>query len=611
MPGPWLHHLERKDAATAPDDAYCLSETEMYRCLAILFVVQLLLGTHRMCASATRPGANPDTAFDSVEAERGGQELALEQSDRRFIPFAGKRVGKIRIRTLAVFGASVDDTSRVTTSRLLRFLNNLNFETRESTIRRNLLFKEGDAIDPVRLADSERILRNLPWIADALIIVLDDQASDDPAELVIIVKESWSLMLSGSLKEGNRLKVSLTERNVLGLGHRVSGALTLTPDAGSRVDTKYSAQNIRGSFVDADMAYFTMPDEREVGLTLTRDLVSPVLRYAGGVGVSGNSIRAADSLSSTADSESRLVDLWAGRRFLLWRNQTGIDLHRILFASARVRRVHFNKRPSVMAPALYRYYDTNHVLGSLALIQSRYYRTSLLYEYGRTEDIPYGFLARVTYGLAVEEEVRNHYGAATLAGGEKIRGFGYGGGELRIGGYPKSGRLERGAIRFRTLYISNLLSAGGFRFRQFMNAEYIAGIRRAAGSSISFMGDEGVRGVVYDGSVSASRRLKLNFESVVFSPWRMRGLTVALFTFADLDFLGSGRKSLLTQDCYSGLGAGLRLRKDSYGIGSVQLRFAWYPNLPVEHDAHSFTSFGERRLRAIELLSGTPEIVEY
>jgi hypothetical protein len=130
----------------------------------------------------------------------------------------------------------------------------------------------------------------------------------------------------------------------------------------------------------------------------------------------------------------------------------------------------------------------DHVLGSVTYIQSWYYRANLLYNFGRTEDIPYGLLARVTYGLADEEFTRSHYASATLAAGEKIGRLGYGVGEVRIGGHPRDGRIEQGVIRLRTLYFSNLLQAGRFRLRQFVNAEYTAGIHRFADDSIDFNG---------------------------------------------------------------------------------------------------------------------------
>lgn len=284
---------------------------------------------------------------------------------------------------------------------------------------------------------------------------------------------------------------------------------------------------------------------------------------------------------------------------------------RILFLSGRARHLVFTDRPPVTLSTFNEYHDIDHYLGSLSYIQSRSYRTTLLYNFGRTEDIPYGFLARVTYGLADEEFTRSEYLAATIAGGEKIGAHGYGAVEVRIGGYPRRGDIEQGVVRLRTLYFTNLLHAEGFQFRQFFRAAYTAGIHRYADDGINFEGDEGIRGVVYNRDVTGNKRFLLNLESVVFAPWRAHGVTFAFFTFVDLDFIGEGRESLLVQRGYSGLGLGVRLYKKGFGFGPVQLRFAWYPSLPIDHDEFSYTAFVEDRFESIEFFWGGPEIVGY
>jgi len=111
--------------------------------------------------------------------------------------------------------------------------------------------------------------------------------------------------------------------------------------------------------------------------------------------------------------------------------------------------------------------------------------------------------------------------------------------------------------------------------------------------------------------VTGSKRLQVSLETLAFTPWRVRGVTFAFFTFADLDIIGSGHRSILAQDYYSGLGLGVRLHKDAYGIGPVELRFAWYPRLPIDHATFSYTASGEKRFQPIEFLGIMPEIVEY
>ncbi|MBN1423182.1 hypothetical protein JXA88_01375 [Candidatus Fermentibacteria bacterium] len=579
----------------------------------ILLLLQLALAACHVGVSAEHVESIAGPEPDSAEVERSERDPVLERSDLKFIDYAGKHIRRMRIRKLDVFGPSVDDTSRETLSRPESLLNHLNFQTRETTIRRTLLFREGDAIDPFRLADSERILRKLGFIGDARIDVALIPGSVDSVDVQVIVKEAWTLRLSGSLKEGNRLGAGLTEQNLLGLGHQVSMAATLTPHATPRLgfDTDYSVQNIHGSFITGKLKYVRVPEEETAGLAFSRELVSPILRYVGGLDLRRTSTTVPDSLPSAADNTYGLVDLWAGRPVHQWHIQREPGRRGILFLSGRLRRLRFTRRPPVTPSTFYQYRNMEHVLGSVTYIQSWYYRANLLYNFGRTEDIPYGLLARVTYGLADEEFTRTHYASATLAAGERISGLGYGIGELRIGGNPRGGEIEHGVIRLRTLYFSRLLQVGGFRFRQFINAEYTAGIHRFADDSIDFYGDESIRGVVYNSDVAGSKRLQLNLETVAFTPWRAQGVTFAFFTFADLDFIGSGRRSILAQDCYSGLGLGVRLHKDGFGIGPVQLRFAWYPRLPIDHDAYSCAAFGEKRFRSIELLGIRPEIVEH
>ncbi len=585
----------------------------MYRHLTILLLLHLTVGASPSRGSAAQDEPEARARPDSAEVERSGQEPVLERTDLKFLAYAGKHVRKIRVMNLDVFGASVDDTTLVTKSRLGGFLNHLNFRTRETTVRQTLLFGEGDAIDPFRLADSERILRNLAFIADARVFVVQIPGSGDSVDVGVIVKETWTLKLSETLREGNRLKVSLAEQNLLGLGHQVYVAGTLDPKATPRLgfDASYSMQNIRGSFITGSLEYAKLSGKETAALTMSRELVSPVLRYAGGLDLIRTSISEPDSQPSVASNSSELVDIWAGRQIYQRRSQKETGTPRILFVSGRVRHLKFTRRPPVTPSTYYQYQNMDHVLGSLTYIHNWHYRTNLLFNFGRTEDVPSGVLARVTYGLADEEFSQRTYAAVTLAGGKKIESLGFGVGELRIGGYPNRGMLEQGVIRLRTLYFSNLLHTGGFRLRQFVRAAYITGINRLADDGIDFNGDEGIRGVVYDGSVTGTKRLQLDLETVAFTPWKVGGVTLASFTFAEADFIGSGRRSVFTQDCYSGLGLGVRLHKEGFGVGPVQLRFAWYPRLPVRHAGYSFTVFAGERFPTIGLLGSEPEIVEY
>lgn len=579
----------------------------------ILFVLLFLLGAPGQSTAQRLPNPPAREEADTLEVERREQEPVLETSHRKFRSSRGKPIARIRVRTHQVFGATLADTSRADRSRFERFLNNLNFTTRDATVRRNLLFREGDLLDPFRLADSERVLRNLGFIGDARILVSSGRVRDS-VDVLVIVKDAWTLNLSGRLLEQNGVRVSLAEQNLMGLGHGVSVAATVLPNETQKLGyhADYSVQNIGGSFITGGLKFADMPAEASAGLALSRELVSPVLRYAGGLDLKRVRIDVAeDSLLTVADNTSNLIDLWAGRPIRIPLVSQEIDRRRFLFVSARALYLDFTRRPPVTRTTFPQYHDINYYLGSLAFIQSRFYRTNLLYNFGRTEDVPYGFVAQMTYGVAGAEFARRTYAAAVVAAGRQYDRLGYGAVALRIGGHPGGGRIDDGALRLQTLYFSNLFHSGRFRFRQFVQAEYVTGIRRLPDDSIDFSRHESIRGITYNHRVTGSERLLLSLENVAFTPWRTQGVSVALFTFADLDVIGSGRGSLLGQEYYSGLGLGVRLRRDAWGIGPLQLRFAWYPRLPVDHEAYVVSGYGEKRFEPIEFLSTQPEIVEY
>jgi hypothetical protein len=176
---------------TASRDAYHRPEFECtdgqrFSALQLIIVLQLIFGASRECVSAeqSRPAAGET---DSVEVTQNEQEPALERSDRHFLPFAGQRVRKIRVTNLDVFGPSVDDTTRLAESRLERFLNHLNFRTRETTIRRTS--SSGRGTPSILPAGRQRAHPPESACLSGSPIVVQAPESADSADVLVIVKK--------------------------------------------------------------------------------------------------------------------------------------------------------------------------------------------------------------------------------------------------------------------------------------------------------------------------------------------------------------------------------------------------------------------------------------
>jgi hypothetical protein len=124
------------------------------------------------------------------------------------------RVGRITIRALNVF--SPEEAAR---GWLYRAADALHIETRESVIRKFLLFREGEPFDPTRLEETERNLRVLPFIKAAS--VLPGAPHDGVVDVMVTTQDAWTTQpgISFGKKGGvTTYSFSFEEKDLLGTG---------------------------------------------------------------------------------------------------------------------------------------------------------------------------------------------------------------------------------------------------------------------------------------------------------------------------------------------------------------------------------------------------------
>lgn len=96
--------------------------------------------------------------------------------------------------------------------------------TRPETIERRLLFRRGDAYDSLRWAESERLLRQEKFLADAS--VRSRLSSDGRTHTTVETWDKWSTAIpSGINRAGGELQwiLGLSEANLLGSGRSIGG----------------------------------------------------------------------------------------------------------------------------------------------------------------------------------------------------------------------------------------------------------------------------------------------------------------------------------------------------------------------------------------------------
>jgi hypothetical protein len=544
------------------------------------------------------------------EGSRNPNRSKLFIASQRINRYRGREIGRFTFRQLDLFGPSIDDTTREARLVFEEIGNKLHTTTRAKIIENNLLLEKGDILDPEKIQDAERILRELPFIKDARILPIDSLTAGDSVTLQVLTQDVFAYSFRGEFNglKGGALEVSYN--NFLGLGHQVLNEISYNhdyPEMKFGYGAMYRVPNIRRSFISAEANFFRSYHTKLTNIAVSRDFISPEIRYAGGVDVGqrftrqwfidqGSEQTEMDTLMSTHNYQN----IWLGRSFRVnfgpeaWRNRSRIVI------SGRYHRKRYVERPEVTESLNQEFHHSKLFLGSLSFSTSHYFRDRLVYSYGRTEDMPYG--QKITLNGGYE---RNEFSDRRLMGVDVsmarfLTGIGYVYGQLVMESYFRNGKSEQGIIRPSVTWISDLSKKGRFRIRHFANLEFTRGVNRFNNEFLTINREAGIRGF-RSRYLMGNQRLRANYELVAFSPADFVGFRLAPYFFYDGAFLAQNNDAIYKGKYFHGFGLGVRLRNDNLTFNTIEVRLGFYPNGPEdmggmkfnfsEHDVANFKDF--------------------
>ncbi len=525
-----------------------------------------------------------------------------------FLPYKNKIIGGIRIKKMDVFTGSVTDTIiDENTPWLERAGNNSHVNTRDWVIRNNLLFKEGDLLDPFTMADNERILRSLPFLKDAKIYIVQSPYNQGVVDVLIVTQDVFSIGATGDLNGLSSVLLGVFDSNLMGTAQylEVDGLYDAArnPNIGFGVTHRY--ENYFGSYINSEISYNNINVGSKYGagyesgfsFALNRRFVTPRMKFAGGLEVINK-----ESINVFGDSLFRkyaykVFDVWVARAFAIKEiDQQGLQNRSRIIVAARYTDLTYTQRPLIGVDSLQSYVGYNRYLGSISFSKRKYLKTNYVYGFGRTEDIPYGSLIEATVGLENDDLFSRIYLGFKMTKAVIPAKLGYLYAQAGIGGYFKKNLFEQGVFKLSAYFFSNLIKIGKLRLRQFISFQYTLGFNRFVFERINLNNENGIKGFSSNIAIG-TQKLAFNFESVVFTPLNIYGFRPAFFLFADVGAVGTGTDiQTLGSVLYSGIGVGIRIRNERLIFKTIQLGIAYYPIAPSDMTSfvYGFT-LGETR----------------
>jgi len=517
------------------------------------------------------------------------------KSESPYLPYEGKIIRHINIITFN-FDRSLTDTSRHDSSWAARTGNNLHRSTRKFVIRNNLFIKENTPVNAYMLADNERYIRSLEYIHDARIIINDIPNNPDSVDITIYTKDLFTIGGGGASNGLNHINADLYDANFLGMGQRVevSGLYDYNRKPNWGYGGLYRKDNVFHSFVNATVGYSTMSispytnvEQSTEYVSLSRQLVSPYSRYAGGLTISENQ---SYNLYYSPDSivypyKYFLFDVWAGYNIgiktLTASNNTIRD--RRFFALRYYNRDFSQYPPQVMTstgPAFNPIYNSSRaLLGQFTFFRQDYYKTQYIYGFGTTEDLPYGYNIAVTGGWHQQLNLQRPYAGLNVSDyiatshGDFIQLF------LKSGGFLHDNKVQDGSFLIGATAFSRIFFLNSTKIRQYVNLSYTQLYNRVTYAPLYIDNFYGLRGFLTD-SAYGTRRLSLQLETEFYLRYKFLGFQFAPFPYGDLSLITPENGPYSHSALYSSIGGGVRARNENLIFETIELRAYFFPIAP-------------------------------
>lgn len=511
------------------------------------------------------------------------------------------------IRTIKVEVRDVFDENDL--AWFYRAVNSVKISTRESVVRQELLFKEGDTYSEFLVAESERALRRLPYLRQISVTPLKD---GEFVDILVSVQDTWTLFpfISFSLGSGtDKTSFGIAETNFGGYGKRAE-VLYADDEGREKIEGVFEDRRLFGTKQQLTLGLFDRSDGyRTVGFygkpfrSLVEhsawnvdweiyDLVGKLYEDAEESFIYREKREAVSAGYTVAFGEptEKVRRLTAGYDYSSSKFEEADDKD---FRDADVDPEDVSRDPALLASD--RVFSGPFI--ALQSIEPSFVSMNFLDRFERVEDYNIGneLYARLTFAAdALGSERDTLLFNVSDADGMKITPTSFVRGKIGIVG------------RADTDQVTNTVFSSDFRYYNVLGAkyigdEYIGKHTFVASLSMDFAdrldrdkqlvlgATNGLRGYK-DRSFTGEQRLVLNLEHRVYfveDLWKL--VSVGSAVFGDLGGVSdSGLGGVLTDDLFSDVGLGLRIGFPRSSGGSVLRIDLAFPTRDGPDGARSF-----------------------
>ena len=511
-----------------------------------------------------------------------------KNSDEEIKAQEGKIIRNIEFRRIDISGPSILDGDSGVVNWWGNIVNSLHNKTKSWVIENRLLFKKGDRLRFQKISDSERLLRSSGYFLDANIRV--KKALEDSVDILVVTKDKWTISLLASYDgESHDAYLGIRDENLFGIGHSANLTITDNNDnlEGWGGSLNYTAVNLKGSYIDANLSAKANGKLNIESLGLSRSFVTTETKWIGGLNLSFeyNHLEYIKDQNEYVSIPYTLnnQDVWLGHSFPIDFGSANFKNTTRIITAARISRTNHSSRPEVSADSNRLFENKTIYLFSSGIITRNFYKDKYIEEFGTTEDIPTGGILSITTGEDDRELGNRWYLGSSAIYSEHIQNFGYVSGKLEVSGFKNGTNWEQNVINFNLLYHSRLYNKDDWKLRFFIQNDYLFGFNRFEGEQIYITSETGLRGVNNGDKLHGTKSNILNLEARIFSPYSPLGFVLGANVFADFGLVAEKEVNLINSQLYQAYGFGIRTKNESITRTNFSISLVYNPYLPSKN----------------------------
>jgi hypothetical protein len=563
--------------------------------------------------SLTKRAFREGMKFISTDPE---DTIVNEKSVDDYARFSGRIIRNINFQHVG-FEVSIYDSAKRVTKAVTKIANTIHKDTRERIIKNHLFLEKNRPLIPGELADNERFLRDKDFILDSRIIVTEVNGTDS-VDLTVVTRDVFSLGARAGGSFPNAPKLGIYDANVGGLGQRMELNTLFdqdrTPKFGYAVS--YGVNSLLGSLTNVELAYskintgFSIGDESEsaVRLVVSRPLVSPYSRLAGGMEISYNW---SNNVYTKPDSAFlnyayKVNDAWIGYNFGVKNKITNRNRY---FLAIRALDYFFTRQPTQSEFSdLVIYNNASAVLSEFTFYRQDFFKTRYVYGFGRTEDIPYGITMGVTSGYVRQLDSDRFYSAYNFTYSHAHRKGDFQNFYFQTASYFHQSKAEDIVVDVGTIYNSRLFQLKRYKMRTTVSTTFTKLFNHNLSDWIEISKTQ-IPGFRTD-SLQANTRLSFHLESVLFTHWSFFGFRFAPFAGIDLATIRCVSCET-TSSTFWGLSSGLRTRNENLIFGTMEFKLTFIPVNEFGNNQFVFGFKQNLRVKSTGSFVRAPTLINY